>query len=80
MTFTEKKTLFFGAPSPLNHTERGNFKGGIPINPRFEGAEPLAAFGILGLKCTREGIEYGLNCAFCSPGHHQVFVPVTRTK
>ena len=20
------------------------------------------------------GIEYGLNCAVCSPGHHQVFV------
>ena len=26
------------------------------------------------------GIEYGLNCAVCSPGHHQVFVSVTRAK
>ena len=26
------------------------------------------------------GIEYGLNYAACSPGHHQVFVSVTRAK
>ena len=25
-------------------------------------------------------MEYGLNCPVCSPGHHQVFVSVTRAK
>ena len=26
------------------------------------------------------GMEYGLNYAVCSPGHHQVFVSVARAK
>ena len=49
-----------------------------------EGQNPSPLSAFLGLQDGPEmhtfGIEYGLNCAVCTPGHHQVFVSVTRAK
>ena len=76
-----KKPVVFRRTWGLKRTH-GEILRGYPLEAGFEGAEPLATFwNLCGFSVPGNDIlvlRWGLNSVVYSPGHHQVFVSVSR--